>query len=139
MRYFLFALLLGALLFTGEWVYRSFLRPVDQPTPEMLALGEHLKSAGLLARFYPVRHGFRHSQVLAHGAYELVNFPLPVSVTACPTEAAAEAYRGRVERSPNLLNPTRIGRLVIDLPMWGEGTEEMMGKVNAAVSSFTPR
>lgn len=139
MRYIFLALLIGVLLFAGEWVYRSFMRPVDPPTPEMLALGEHLRSAGLLARFYPVRHGFRHSQVLAHGAYELVNFPLPISVSASPTEAAAEAHRLAIERSPNLLNPTRIGRLVIDFPMWGEGTEEMMSKVESAISTFAPR
>ena len=139
MRYALLAILLAALMFVGEWTYRSFLRPVDPPTPEMVALGEHLKAAGFLARFYPVRHGFHHSQVSAHGAYELTSFPLPVSVSACPTEEAAEAHRQAIERSPNLLNPTRKGRLVIWFPMWGDDTSEMMVKVSNAVASFGPR
>jgi hypothetical protein len=136
MRYFLLALLLGVLAYSGEWVYRSFLRPVDPPTPEMLALGDHLKTAGLLARFYPVRHGFRHSQVSAHGAYEPVNFPLPISVSASPTDVAAEAHRQAIERSPNLFNPTRIGRLVVWFPMWGNGTEEMMDRIKSALSTY---
>jgi len=58
MRYALLAVLVAVLAMGGEWIYRTFMRPVDPPTLEMLALGEYLKAAGLLARFYPVRHGF---------------------------------------------------------------------------------
>jgi hypothetical protein len=139
MRYALFAVLVAVLAVGGEWIYRTFLRPVDPPTPEMLALGEHLKAAGLLGRFYPVRHGFRHSYVSAAGAYELINFPLPVSVSACPTEAAAEAHRQAIERSPHLVNQIRKGHLVIWFPMWGDDTHEMMGKVNGVVASFVSK
>lgn len=135
MRYALLAVVLAALLVAGEWTYRSFLRPVDPPTPEMLALGARLKEAGLLDRFYSVRHGFRHSEVSAHGAYQLKNFPLPVSVSACPTEEAAEAHRQAIERSPNLVSPVRNGHLVIWFPMWADDTKEMMARVTSVVSA----
>jgi hypothetical protein len=131
MRYVILAALLAAILIGGEWTYRSFLRPIDPPTPEMLALSERLKEAGLLERFYSVRHGFRHSEVLANGAYQLKNFPLPVSVSACPTEEAAEAHRQAIEHSPNLVGAIRNGRLVIWFPMWGDDTKEMMTRVSS--------
>lgn len=135
MRYALLLVLLAVLAIAGEWAYRSFLRPIDPPTPDMIALGERLQKAGLLDRFYPVRHGFRHSEVSAHGAYQLKNFPLPVSISACPTEAAAEANREAIERSPNLVNPIRSGRLVIWFPMWGDDTKEMMARVVSVVAA----
>lgn len=139
MRYALLVVLLAVAAVAGEWTYRSFLRPIDPPTPEMLALGEHLKKAGLLARFYPVRHGFRHVEVSAHGAYELKDFPLPVSVSACPTDEAAEVRRQAIARSPNLIGPIRRGRLVVWFPTWGDDTKEMMGRVSSAVVSFAPQ
>lgn len=139
MRYALVIVLVALLLVAGEWTYRSFLRPIDPATPEMLALGERLKQDGLLDRFYSVRHGFRHSEVSAHGAYQLKNFPFPVSVSACPTEAAAEAHRHAIASSPNLVRPVRSGRLVIWFPMWGEDTKEMMERVVSIVASGVSR
>jgi hypothetical protein len=135
MRYALLFVLLAILLVAGEWIYRSFLRPIDPPTPEMLALGERLKQAGLLERFYSVRHGYRHSRVSAAGAYQLKEFPLPVSVSACPSAEAAEAHLQAIARSPNQVNPLRNGHLVIWFPMWGDDTEEMMGRVIKVASS----
>lgn len=129
MRFAILVVLVAALLIGSEWTYRSFFRPVDPPTPEMLVFAERLKRVGLLDRFYPVRHGFRHSEVTANGAYQLRNFPLPVSVSACPTEALAEAHRQSIERSPNLIGPVRNGNLVIWFPLWGEDTKEMMSRV----------
>jgi len=139
MRYALAIVLVALLLVAGEWTYRSFLRPIDPATPEMLALGERLKQAGLLDRFYSVRHGFRHSEVSAHGAYQLKNFPLPVSVSACPTVAAAEAHHQAIASSPNLVGPLRSGRLVIWFPMWGDDTKEMMQRVVSIVASEVSR
>lgn len=133
MRYVLLIAALVLLLIGGEWTYRSFLRPIDPPTPEMLALGDRLKQADLLDRFYSVRHGFRHSEVTAHGAYKLKDFPLPVSVSACPTEEAAELHREAIARSPNLVDPVRSGRLVIWFPMWGNDTKKMMDRVVGVV------
>lgn len=135
MRYALLIAVLAILLVGGEWTYRSFLRPIDPATPDMLALGDRLKQAGLLDRFYSVRHGFRHSQVSAHGAYQLKDFPLPVSVSACPTEEAAELHRQAIAHSPNLVGPVRSGRLVIWFPMWGDDTKEMMNRVVGVVAS----
>jgi hypothetical protein len=135
MRYALLIVLLALLLVAGEWTYRTFLRPIDPATPEMLALGDRLKQAALLDRFYSVRHGFRHSAVSAHGAYQLKNFPLPISVSHCPTEEAAEVHRQSIARSPNLVGAVRNGRLVIWFPMWGDDTKEMMDRV---VSVVTP-
>ena len=139
MRYILVIVLLVVASVAGEWTYRSFLRPIDPPTPEMVALGENLKKAGLLVRLYPVRHGFRHGEVSAHGAYELKDFPLSVSVSVCPTDEAAEVHRQAIARSPNLISPIRKGRLVIWFPMWGDDTKEMMGRVTNTVLSSTPQ
>jgi len=139
MRYALVVFMVALLLVAGEWTYRSFLRPIDPATPEMLALGERLKQAGLLDRFYSVRHGFRHSEVSAHGAYQLKSFPLPVSVSACPTEEAAEVHRQAIAQSPNLVGTVRSGRLVIWFPMWGDDTKEMMERVVSVVAPGAPR
>lgn len=139
MRNVLLIALLALVLVGGEWTYRSFLRPIDPATPDMLALGDRLKQAGLLDRFYSDRHGFPHSEVSAHGAYQLMNFSLPVLVSACPTEEAAEIHRHAIARSTNLVGPVRSGRLVIWFPMWGDDTKQMMDRVVSVVASDVSR
>jgi hypothetical protein len=66
-------------LYAGEWIYRGFLRPIDQPTSAMRALVDHFNTSGVRGKFYPVRHGFRHSSVIAVIAYEETT-PAQISV-----------------------------------------------------------
>ena len=124
------------LLVAGEWLYRTFFRPVDALTAQVLALADHFKDTGIAVRPYPVRHGYRHSQVTATAALEISGFPLPIVVTQCPSEAAAETHFLAVKASPNLMHPQRNGTLVMDLPMWGDGTDEMAKKVVSVFGSF---
>ena len=132
-----FIVLFAVAAFGAEWVYRSFFRPVDALGPEVVALAAHFTKGGIPVTPYAVRHGYRHSQVSSAAALQIQGFPLPVSVAVCPTESAAEAFLARVAASANLTHPQRNGRLVIDLPMWGEDTEQMAAKVGNVVASFS--
>jgi hypothetical protein len=136
MRYVAIVVILIVLAVGGEWLYRSFLRPIAQPPMELKALGEHFLSLGLPSSFYAVRHGYRHSEVLAAGAYQFKGFSLPASISVCPSEAAAAAHRAKIAASPNLMHPVQNGRLVLFFPMWGADTEAMAAKVTAAFTTF---
>jgi hypothetical protein len=127
------------LLFIGDWAYRGFLRPIDPLTPDVLALAEHFRSSGIEVRPYPVRNGFRHSVVTAAAAFEIKGYPLPVSIDVCPNAIVAATHLVNVARSPNLMGPMQNGRLVMFLPMWGDDTAAMAGKVHGAFSSFHDR
>jgi len=100
MRIALLIVVVAVLGFGGEWVYRSFLRPVDPLAPEVLSLAAHFDRSGIKVRPYAVRHGFRHSEVLSAAAFEISGFPLPVVVELSPNESAAAAHLAAVERGP---------------------------------------
>jgi hypothetical protein len=136
LTFLLIAIALAA--FLGEWAYRTMLRPAEPLAPEVVALANHLTQSGIQARPYPVRHGFRHSQVTSAASLELADFPLPVSVSVCATEEAAIEMHARFKSSPNLMHPRRIGRLVTYLPMWGDDTETMAKRVQEALDAFSP-
>jgi hypothetical protein len=131
-------LLLGVAVaaLVGEWAYRTFLRPVEPLSPQVITLAQHLSRSGVPANARAVRHGFRHSQVTSTASLELKDFPLPLSVAVCPTEQAAEATLTRVRSSPNLLRPRRIGNLVTYLPTWGEDSGAMIQRVEEALDSY---
>jgi hypothetical protein len=136
MRYMLLVFLAVATLFSGEWIYRSFLRTVDQPTQQMIALERHFNEAGIKGNIYAVRHGYRHSELTATAAFQIEGYPLPIALEQCPTEDAAETHFRLVQGSPNLMHPQRNGLLVMNLPMWGSDTERMANKVVAAFTSL---
>jgi hypothetical protein len=136
MRIAIIIAIVAVLAFAGEWTYRSFVRPIDPLPPEVLALAKHFDQSGIKVRPYPVRHGFRHSQVLAAAAFEIAGFPLPIGVVLCPTEQSAIERLEAVKRNPNLLPAARNGRLVMDLSMWGDDTADMAGKVESVFASF---
>ncbi|MBF5039199.1 hypothetical protein INP77_06815 [Methylophilus sp. 13] len=136
MKIFFIAVFLVIALIVGEWIYRGFLRSVEQPTPQMLALANHLNEQGIKGHIYPVRHGFRHTEVSAAAAFQIEGFPLPIAIEQCPNEAAAEAHLVSLKASPNLMHPQRNGLIVVNLPMWGDDTTEMATKVSNAFTSF---
>jgi hypothetical protein len=123
-------------LWGGEWIYRGFIRPVDPLTSDTLALALHFEKSGIPVRPYAVRHNFRHTEMSAAAAFEIKGFPLPVSIDVCPNAAVAANHLLAVSVSPNLMHPMLNGRLVMYLPMWGEGTDGMAQKVEQAFSSF---
>jgi hypothetical protein len=126
-----------AVLLCGEWVYRSFLRPIDPLNPQVLKLAEHFSNSDLIVRPYAVRHSFRHSQVTSAAALEIANFPLVVSVDVCPSQRAAVEAMARIRSSPNLTRPKQIGTLVTYLPMWGDDdTEAMAAKVESILNTY---
>lgn len=132
----IYVLLTILVLYSGEWIYRSFLRPVDPPTPQMLALAKHFNDVGLKGHIYPVRHMFWHKAVTASGAFQIDGYPLPVAIVHCPSEPTAEAHLRSIEISPNLTHPHRNGLLLLNLPMWGNDTGEMSARVVDAFMSF---
>lgn len=136
MRHAVLLVLVVALAFSTEWVYRTLLRPVDQPTPRMDALAAHFNAHGLKGHQYAVRHGYRHSQMSAAAAFEIEGFPLPVSIAECPDEVSAQACLHAVRANPKLVRPARNGLLVMHLPMWGDGSAPMANKVQHLFSTF---
>jgi hypothetical protein len=128
------ALALLALL--GEWTYRGFIRPIDPLQPQVLALAEYFNRSGIPVRPYAVRHGYRHSQVTAAAAFEIIGYPLGVSVDLCPNEVEAQQQLAAIAASPNLTHPDRNGDLVMYLPMWGDDTKEMAARIGDIFASF---
>jgi hypothetical protein len=124
------------LVLAGEWIYRGFLRPIDPLTPEVLALAEHFDRAGIKVRPHAVRHGFRHSELLAAAALKIEGFPLPIAVDLYPSETAAIERPDAAKQSPNLKHSARNGRLIMSLTMWGDDTDEMATKVAEVFASF---
>ena len=123
-------------LYVGEWTYRTFLRPVDQPTGALRALAAHFSTSGLPGNFYPVRHGFGHSSVTAAIAYKINDFPVPFTVVDCPSEAAAA---GRLQSTPPARFTRRSGSLVIEFPMWDDDTHAMVDRVSRVFLDYSPR
>lgn len=136
MRYAFFFVLVLVVTFAGEWLYRSFLRPVEPLATEAIALANHFNQDGIHVRPYPVRHGLRHSQVLSVAGFEIIGYPLPIVVKICPTEESAIQRLSAVSASPNLTHPNRNGRLVMNLPMWGDDTGAMAAKIKNVFASF---
>jgi hypothetical protein len=136
MKHFAVILLIVILAFSGEWIYRSFLRPIDQLQPEVIALAEHFNKNGMKVTPYAVRHGFRHSDRLASAGFQISNYPLPISIELCPNEEKALELVRIAKVSPNLEYPTRNGNLVMILPMWGDDTKEMATKAQKIFLSF---
>jgi hypothetical protein len=134
MRIAIFIAICAVLAFTGEWVYRSFVRPIDPLRPELLALAEHFDRSGIEVHPYAVGDGFRHSQVLAVAGFKIAGFPLPFSVILCPTEQSALERFEAIKSSPNLVRSEKNGRMVMDLPMWGDDTADMAAKVPSRAS-----
>jgi hypothetical protein len=136
MLYILAVVIFVAACFFGEFIYRGFLRPIDPPTQELLRIEEHFNSLGLRGHLYPVRHGFRRSRVTAVAAFEIDGYPLPVVSTECATEVAAKEHFIRTKGFPDLGTPQRNGRLVLDLPMWGEDAAATARTVTDAFAAF---
>jgi len=123
-------------LYAGDWTYRTFLRPIDQPTAALVALATHFSASGLPGTFYPVRHGFRHSSVTAVMAYKLNDYPVPFAVIDCPSEAAAQT---RLQSTPPAWHAQRNGSLIIDFAMWSDDTGAMVDRVSRVFMDYNPR
>jgi hypothetical protein len=128
--------LVVVLAFAGEWAYRGFIRPVDPLAPDIVALAAHFNASGIQVRPYAVRHGYRHSEVSSAAAFEIPGFPLVVGLLVTPNEQSAADMLARTAASPNLTHAQRNGLIVMDLPMWGPGTNDMATKVTNAFQSF---
>jgi hypothetical protein len=136
LKYGVGSLLAVVIFLSTAWIYRSFLRPIDPLTSDTLALASHFESNGIPVRPYAVRHTFPHSEMVAAAALEIKGFPLPVNIDVCPNAVAAASRLQAVSVSRNLMHPMRNGRLVMYLPMWGAGTDEMAKRVERAFASF---
>ncbi|UHQ19090.1 hypothetical protein LVB87_12990 [Lysobacter sp. KIS68-7] len=136
MRWLWIVVAVGVLAMFGDFTYRTFLRPIDPPTEGMRALASHFHSEGIGGRLYPVRHGFRHSRVIAAGAFEVENFPLPIGLIECATDAEASRLSARRPDLPESLQPVRNGRLVMDFPGWGDDGGGMAGRLARAFTSY---
>ena len=136
MKNIIYLVALISICFLGEWVYRSFVRPIDPLTSELRVVETHFIESGIKVRAYPVRHGYNHSELTAVAGFQITNFPLPIVVDECPSVELAELHFQRIKGSPNLTHPARNGRFVMNLPMWGDDTGEMARKVNDAFMSL---
>jgi hypothetical protein len=119
----------------SEWVYRSFLRPTDQPTSTLRAVAAHFGVSGVHGTYYPVRHGFRHSSVTAVIAYKMDNHPIPFAVVEYPSEAAAQE---RIQSIHPAWLPRRNGALILEFSMWGDDMRELANRVTNVFLTFKP-
>ena len=128
--------LIAAALIIGAWISRELFPPVELLTPDVLALAEHFRKSGINVRPYPVGNRYPRSILSAAAAFQIEDFPLPVSVDVCPDAVVASKHLADVMTSPNLVGPMQNGRLVMYLPMWGADTADMAVKVHNAFASF---
>ena len=136
MRNALLVLLAVFTLYFGEWIYRSFLRPIDKPTQSMISLAKHFNDVGLKGHLYPVRHGYRHTQITAASAFQIDGYSLPIVLEECSNEFVAANHLSVIQASPNLTHGQRNDLLVLNLPMWGDDTDTMATRVTNAFTSF---
>lgn len=136
MRWLWIVIGVGVLVMLGDFAHRTFLRPIDPPTEGMRALASHFHGEGIDGRLYPVRHGFRHSRVVAAGAFQVEKFPLPVGLIECATDAEAARLSARRADLPENLQPIRNGRLVMDFPGWGDDGGGMAERLAHAFISY---
>ena len=122
--------------FVSEWTYRIFFRPIAPLEPVVSQMAAFFNANGIEVRPYAVRSMFPFSEVSSAAALEIKGYPLPISLIVCPNEAAALKQLESAKLNENLLYPTRNGLVIMNLPMWGEGTEEMAGKVVSLFSQF---
>jgi hypothetical protein len=136
MRYIAIAIAVIIALWIAWFSYAMWLRPVDQPTPELRRLESHFIRTGLVGHIYPVRHGFSHSRVIAVAAFEIKGYPLPFVLTAYANDSAAAAGSGQKSGLPQELQPAKNGNVVLDFPSWGDDTFKMAQSVRQAFLSY---
>jgi hypothetical protein len=122
--------------FVSEWTYRTFFRPIVPLEPVVNQMVAFFKANGIEVRPYAVRSMFPYSEVSSVAALEIKGYPLPISLIICPNEEAALKQLASAKLNQNLLHPTKNGLVVMNLPMWGEGTEEMASRVVSVFSQF---
>ena len=123
-------------IFVGNFVYTLYVRPIDQPTPDLQGLERHFNSSGITGHMYAVRHSFSHSRVRAVAAFEIKNYPLPFGLVACATQAEAAERSRHDPRLPEELQPRRNGLLVLDFPAWGDDTFRVAQGVKSVFDSY---
>jgi len=136
MRYILVLISVLALLWVGQFTYTLFVRPIDQPTTELVGLEKHFNEQDIIGYIYPVRHSFSHSKVLATAAFAIKDYPLPFSLIACKSEIEAIAFASQLEGLPNELQPVRNGNIVLSFITWGDDTIDMANSVKNAFLSY---
>ena len=129
-------ILIVCLGFVSEWTYRTFFRPIAPLEPVVNQIAAFFNANGIEVRPYAVRSMLPSSEVSSAAALEIKGYPLPISLIVCSNETAAIKQLESTKRSKNLLHPTRNGLVIMNLPMWGEGTEELASKVVSVFSQF---
>ncbi|WP_315757569.1 MULTISPECIES: hypothetical protein [unclassified Bradyrhizobium] len=135
MRVAVALILLVALVCSGEWVYRSFVRPIDPLPPEIAALADHFERNGIKVSPFAVRHGFRHSEVQAVAAFEVAELPTPFIVIVCPDGRSA-AVRLAGLKGDGVRSTGQNGRMVLDLGLWADDDQERAAKIRALFETF---
>ncbi len=118
MKIIIIAISIIICLIVGEWIYRSFLRPIKPLQPSIVKLVDHFNSFGVAVSAKPVRHGFRYNDVYTCSSIQIKNFPLPIMIDLCLTEEAAIRQLEKIKNSPNLVHPIKNGNMIFYLPMW---------------------
>lgn len=109
-----------ALLFAqvGEWVYRSFVRPVPLVPPQVLALERAFGQAGLPVHAFAVDSGRPAAQVSSAAAFKVRGIPLPIVVLLCPSDDAANGVAATLAATSPPWGARRNGRFVMAMPGW---------------------
>lgn len=129
-------ILIVCLVFISDWTYRVFFRPIAPLEPVVNQMTAFFNANGIEVRPYAVRNMFPYSEISSAAALEITGYPLPISLIVCPNEAAAIKQLESAKINENSLHPTKNGLVVMTLPMWGEGTEEIANRIVSVFSQF---
>ncbi|MBJ2138972.1 hypothetical protein JEU11_21225 [Paraglaciecola chathamensis] len=129
MRYAIILLIIFIVIWVGQFSYTLWIRPIDQPTSEILRLEKHFNNKKIIGHIYPVRHGYNHSRVLSVSAFKIEDYPLPFGLVDCATEQEAISRSSPQAGLPNELQPVRNGKVVLDFTLWGDDTISMAQSV----------
>ncbi|MGJ5051118.1 hypothetical protein [Bradyrhizobium oligotrophicum] len=135
MRATIVLILLVALAYSGEWAYRSFIRPIDPIPAEIVALADHFERNGIKVSPYAVRHSFRHSEVQTVAAFKVAELPIPFIVLVCPDSRSA-AIQLDALKSGGVRRADQNGRMVLDLGLWDDDDQERASKVRDIFAAF---
>lgn len=135
MRVALALVLLVALVYSGEWAYRSFIRPIDPLSPEIVALADHFDRNGIKVSPSAVRHGFRYSEVQAVAAFKVADLPIPFVVVVCADrQSAAARFAGL--KGDGAKSAGQNGRMVLDLGLWADENQERAVRILSLFQAF---
>jgi len=117
-------------LYVGEWTYRTFLRPIDQPSRYPL---QHVRTAGKF-----LSRSSRVSALIRDGCDCLQDQRISGSVRRGRLPIRSSCWKSLAIDPTSMARPAQWGAF-IEFSMWGDDTRAMVDRVSRVFLDYNPR